>query len=314
VTTRLEGSTVLVTGGHGFLGLFVLERLEAARVKRIVAPTREALDLRDPAAVVEEFCRERPDVVIHLAARVGGIGANQRHPGTFWRDNTWMGVNVLEGARVAGAGRVVVVGTVCAYPKFTSVPFREDDLWSGFPEETNAGYGVAKRALHTGLVSYRSEFGLGGAYLLPANMYGPGDDFDLESSHVIPAMIRKFEEGRLAGAPSVGLWGTGRPSREFLYVEDCAEAIVLAADVVDDPTPMNLGTGRETTMADLATLVARAVGYSGSVAWDPARPDGQPRRALDTSRARRVLGWHARTSLEQGLADTVAWYRAHPAC
>ena len=313
MTTRLAGSTVFVTGGHGFLGLFVLERLEAAGIGRIVAPRREALDLRNPGAVAEDFCRERPDVVVHLAARVGGIGANQRHPGTFWRDNTWMGVNVLEAARLSGARRVVVVGTVCAYPKFTPVPFREDDLWSGFPEETNSGYGVAKRALHTGLVGFRSEFGIGGAYLLPANMYGPGDDFDLEDSHVIPAMIRKFEEARVVGAPSVELWGTGTPSREFLFVEDCAEALILAADGVDDPTPINLGTGRETTMADLARMVAEAVGYRGSVTWNSSRPDGQPRRALDTSRARRILGWRARTSLEDGLSQTLAWYRIHAA-
>jgi GDP-L-fucose synthase len=304
----LAGLRVLVTGGHGFLGRVVRRRLAEAGAT-VVAPTHAEVELRDVDAVVAAFVRERPDVVVHLAARVGGIGANQRSPGTFWRDNTLMGAAVLEGARVARARRLVILGTVCAYPKHTPVPFREADLWNGFPEETNSPYGVAKRALATGLAAYRQEFGLAGAYLLPANLYGPGDNFDLETSHVIPAMIRKCEEARRTGAKSVELWGTGTPSREFLYVEDCAEAIVLAAASVDDPEPMNLGTGREITMKDLALLVARTVGWEGELRWNPDRPDGQPRRSLDTSAALRRMGWRARTSLEEGLGLTVEDWR-----
>lgn len=305
----LAGQRVLVTGAHGFLGRFVMEQLHAAGCEEIVCPTHDELELREPREVDAAFSATRPHVVIHLAARVGGIGANQRHPGTFWRDNTLMGVNVIEGARVAGVTRVVVVGTVCAYPKFTPVPFREDDLWSGFPEETNAPYGVAKRALATGMAAYRDEFGLAGAYLLPANLYGPHDNFDLETSHVIPAMIRKCEAARVAGHDTVQLWGTGTPSREFLFAGDCAQAIVRAAALRDDPTPLNLGTGREVPMRELAHLVAQATGFEGTFDWDASRPDGQPRRSLDTSRAAHALGWKATTPLEDGLAQTVAWYR-----
>ena len=305
----LSGQRVFVTGAHGFLGRFVLERLEAAGCAEVVCPTHDELELREPREVDAAFVSTRPDVVIHLAARVGGIGANQRHPGTFWRDNTLMGVNVLEGARVANVRRVVVVGTVCAYPKVAPVPFKEDDLWNGFPEETNAPYGIAKRALATGMAAYKSEFGLRGAYLLPANLYGPGDNFDLETSHVIPAMIRKCETARREGRDTVTLWGTGAPSREFLYVDDCAEAIVRAAARLDDPTPLNVGTGREVPMRELANLIAKATGFEGAFEWDASRPDGQPRRSLDTSRAAEVLGWRASTSLETGLAQTVAGYR-----
>ena len=303
---------VWVTGGHGFLGRVVVRRLAAAGAE-VCAPTHAELDLLDAAATLDHARRLRPGVVVHLAAHVGGIGANARHPGTFWRDNLWMGVNVLEAARVGGAARTVVVGTVCAYPKFTAVPFREDDLWSGFPEETNAPYGVAKRALATGLSAYREEFGLGGAYLLPANLYGPGDDFDLATSHVIPALIRKVVEAQAAGAREVHAWGSGRASREFLYVEDCAEAVVAAAARVDDPEPINVGTGREVTIAEVAAAIAATAGFEGTFVWDPSKPDGQPRRALETSRARERLGWTARTPLEEGLAATLAWYRAHAA-
>ncbi|MDJ0976492.1 MAG: GDP-L-fucose synthase [Planctomycetota bacterium] len=306
-----EGHRVLITGAHGFLGRFVQIAFTEEGAD-VIAPTHDALELRDPSAVDEAFLEVRPHVVVHLAARVGGIGANQKHPGTFWRDNTLMGVNVLEAARAAEVERVVVIGTVCAYPKFTPVPFEESHLWEGFPEETNAPYGVAKRALATGMQAYRDEFGLAGAYLLPANLYGPGDNFDLESSHVIPAMIRKCEEARIAGRETVELWGTGTPSREFLYVEDCAEAILLSAARVDEPEPLNLGTGREVTMRELATLIATATGFEGTFDWNSDRPDGQPRRSLDVGRAREVLGWEAATSLEDGLAETVRWYRDHP--
>lgn len=311
-TGPLAARSVLVTGGHGFLGRHVCARLRGA-LAHVVAPSRAELDLRDPVAVVRAFRATMPEVVVHLAARVGGIGANQRHPGTFWRDNLLMGVNVLEAARQTAVARVVVAGTVCAYPAHPAVPFREHSLWGGFPEPTNAPYGVAKRALWMGLDAFRREFGLAGAYLLPANLYGPGDHFDLESSHVIPAMIRRCEDARRDGADHVTMWGTGRPTREFLYVEDAAEAFVRAAAGLDDPSPVNLGTGREISMAELAAAVARATGYRGRIEWDTSRPDGQRRRCLDTSRAVEVLGWRATTSLEEGLERTVAWYRAERA-
>ena len=306
----LKGATVWVTGAHGFLGRVVVWRLEEAGAT-VLGPTHAELELRDPSAT-SAFAREhRPNVVVHLAARVGGIGANQRHPGTFWRDNTLMGVNVLEAAREAASQRAVIVGTVCAYPKFTPVPFLESSLWEGFPEETNAPYGVAKRALATGLDAYSREFGLGGSYLLPANLYGPHDDFHLENSHVIPAIIRKCVDAKRAEDEAIDLWGTGSASREFLYVEDCAEAVVLAAARGDDPAPMNLGTGREITIRELAELIVKLTGFGGAIRWDASRPDGQPRRALDTSVASERLGWSAGTSLEQGLAATIAWFEAN---
>ena len=298
---------VLVTGGDGFLGRVVRAAFERAQ-HEVVAPTHAELELRDGAAVQAAFARLDPNTVVHLAARVGGIGANQKHPATFWRDNTLMGVNVLEGCRASQVERVVVVGTVCAYPNRTPVPFREESLWDGFPEPTNAPYGVAKRALATGLAAYRDEFGLKGAYLLPANLYGPGDNFDLQTSHVIPALIRKCLD---AGDSSVTVWGTGSASREFLYVDDCADAIVKAAQTIDDCDPINLGTGREVTIAELTGMIAGATGFRGEFIWDPSKPDGQPRRSLDVSRARERLGWQATTTLEEGLRRTVAWYRAH---
>ena len=309
VLGSLEGKRVLVTGGNGFLGRHVLARLPAAGCAQVLAPSRQRLDLLEPAAVVAAFRDARPDVVLHLAANVGGIGANQRRPGTFWHDNLLMGVNVLEASRLSGVRRLVVVGTVCAYPKFTPVPFREQDLWSGYPEETNAPYGVAKRALAVGMDAYRREFGLDGAFLLPANLYGPGDHFDLETSHVIPAMIRKCVEAVDAGSDTVVLWGTGTASREFLYVEDAAQAVVKAAARIDDPAPMNLGTGEEVTMRDLAVRVAAATGFTGRFRWDASRPDGQPRRSLDTTEAARRMGWPAPTPLAEGLRATADWYR-----
>lgn len=309
----VAGAGVFVTGGRGFLGRVVCERLGAAGAAEVHAPSHAELELRDGAALNAALEEIRPDIVIHLAANVGGIGANQLHPGEFWRDNLLMGVNVLEASRLAGVRRLVVVGTVCAYPKFTEVPFKEDDLWAGYPEETNAPYGVAKRALAVGMDAYQREFGLAGAFLLPANLYGPHDDFDLVTSHVIPAMIRKCIEAQQAGAETVELWGTGAPSREFLYVDDCAEAIVAAAGTVDDPTPCNLGSGREVTMRDLAELIKTATGFEGTFTWNRERPDGQPRRSLDTSRAEAMFGWKASIPLEEGLARTAAWYREHHA-
>jgi GDP-L-fucose synthase len=287
----------------------VLARLATERCADVVAPTRTDVDLRDAGRTSACFREARPDVVVHLAARVGGIGANERLPGTFWRDNLLMGVNVLEACRVAAVGRLVVVGTVCSYPKHTPVPFREADLWSGFPEETNAPYGVAKRALATGMDAYRREFGLAGAFLLPANLYGPGDDFDDATSHVIAATVRKCVEAVESGRTEISMWGTGAATREFLFVDDAADAVARAAASIDDPAPMNLGTGREISIRDLAVLIGRATGFTGRFAWDPRRPDGQPRRALDTSEALRRLGWVATTALEDGLAATVRGYR-----
>ena len=309
MTKTLSGARILVTGAAGFRGQALLERLAREDCADVAGPTHAELELRDPGATGRWLEEYRPEIVIHLAARVGGIGANRESPATFWRDNTLMGVSVLEACRRARVRRVVVAGTVCAYPKFTTVPFREAELWDGYPEETNAPYGVAKRALATGLEAYHREFGLRGAFLLPANLYGPRDNFDLETCHVVPAMIRKCEEARLRSDDSVVFWGTGRPTREFLHVADCADAIALAAAREDAPSPMNLGTGREISMAALGELVCTATGFSGTIEWDPARPDGQPRRALDTREALRRLGWRAATSLEDGIAATVAWYR-----
>lgn len=304
----VRGARVFVTGAHGFLGRFVCDALERAGAL-VGGPPHSELELRDGEAVHKALKRAAPDAVVHLAARSGGIGANQRNPATFWRDNTLMSVSVLEGCRLAGVPRLVSVGTVCAYPKHTPVPFREESLWDGFPEETNAPYGVAKRNLLMGALAYRREFGLGGAHPLPANLYGPGDDFDPQTSHVIPALIRKCEEARAAGRATVPVWGTGAASREFLFVADCAAAVVQAVSV-DHAQPINLGTGREIVIRDLVGLVARATGFSGSFEWDTSRPDGQPRRVLDTSRARDALGWTAATTLEEGLEQTVAWFRS----
>jgi GDP-L-fucose synthase len=306
-----ERRRVLVTGGGGFLGSHVVRALSRRGAREVIAPRAREFDLTDMAATRAMFERARPDVVIHLAARVGGIGANRRHPGTFFRDNMAMGLNVLEQARIAGTPKVVIAGTVCAYPKFAPVPFREDDLWNGYPEETNAPYGVAKKALLVMAQSYRQEFGSNFVMVFPVNLYGPGDNFDLEDSHVIPAMIRKFVDARARGEHCVTLWGDGTPTREFLYVEDAAEGILLAAERYDHPDPVNLGTEEELSMRDLATMLAAACGYDGEVRWDTARPNGQPRRKLDVSRARERFGFVAETPFSEGIARTIDWYRAH---
>ncbi len=304
----LAGARVLVTGGAGFLGSHLVEALQAREVAEVVAPRSRETDLRDPRATDALFADCRPDVVLHLAATVGGIGANQRWPGTFFRDNMAMGLNVLEAARVHGTAKVVVTGTVCSYPKHTPVPFAETALFDGYPEETNAPYGIAKRALLVMAQAYRQEFGCDFVVVLPANLYGPRDHFDLETSHVIPAMIRKLLD---AGDEPVVLWGDGSPTREFLYVEDAAEGILRAAERYGQPEPLNLGTGEETSIRELVGLVAAATGFSGEVVWDTSRPNGQPRRALDVSRARRLLGLQPATTLADGIARTVAWYRSH---
>ena len=307
----LSRRRVLVTGGSGFLGSHVVDELRARGVTDIVAPRAREFDLTDALQTRAMFEAHRPDVVVHLAARVGGIGANRRQPGTFFRDNMAMGLHVLEEARRAGTRKVVVAGTICAYPKFAPVPFREDDLWNGYPEETNAPYGIAKKALLVMAQAYRQEFGSNFVVVFPVNLYGPRDNFDLEDSHVIPAMIRKFIDADARGERSVTLWGDGSPTREFLYVADAAEGLVMAAERYDDGDPVNLGAGFEISMRDLATTIGRAAGYTGDIVWDTSRPNGQPRRMLDVSRARERFGFHARTGFADGLAKTIAWYREH---
>ena len=307
----LHKRRAIVTGGHGFLGRHLMQRLTGRGCGHICAPRSADYDLVDPGAVARLYNDERPDIVFHLAARVGGIGANQRNPGAYFHDNMMMGINVLEQARLHAVSKVVMVGTICAYPKFAPVPFREDDLWSGYPEETNAPYGVAKKALMVMADAYKRQYGLNAICLLPVNLYGPRDNFDLESSHVIPAMIRKFDEAQRQGQGEVVLWGDGSPTREFLYVDDCAEALALAAERYDNPEPVNIGAGFEIPIRDLALLIARLVGYEGRIAWDQTRPNGQPRRMLDTSRAKERFGFVAQTPFEQGLKQTIAWYRGH---
>ena len=303
-------SRVVVTGGGGFLGSHVIKELAERGYEQVLAPRSRELDLNDPSATQRYFDERSPELVIHLAARVGGIGANQRYPGTFFRENMLMGLNVLESARKASTRKVVVVVTICAYPKFAPVPFREDDLWQGYPEETNASYGIAKKALLVMAQAYRQEFGCNFVTLLPVNLYGPGDHFDLETSHVIPAMIRKFVEATVGMQGEVVLWGDGTPTREFLFVRDAARGLVDAAERYNDPDPVNLGAGFEISMRELAELIAKKVGYPGKIRWDTARPNGQPRRRLDVSRARERFGFVARTGFEQGLDETIAWYRA----
>ncbi|MGH9870468.1 MAG: GDP-L-fucose synthase family protein [Candidatus Polarisedimenticolia bacterium] len=301
---------VCVTGGAGFLGRFVVEELRASGCQDIFIPRSAQYDLREPSAAHRLLSDAHPDILIHLAARVGGIGANRRHPGLFFHDNMMMGLNVVEAARLAGTARVVVSGTICSYPRETPVPFREENLWAGYPEETNAPYGIAKKALLVMLQAYRHEYGMNGVFVMPVNLYGPGDDFDPEDSHVIPALIRKCVEARRAGASSITCWGTGTPTREFLYVKDCAEGMVRAAEQYQDEAPVNLGSGHEISIRDLVALIARLTGFTGDILWDSSRPDGQPRRCLDISRAKESLGWMARTSLEDGLRQTISWYEA----
>lgn len=300
---------VVVTGGAGFLGSFVVEELERRGYKDVFVPRSADYDLVDRDAVKRLYRDHRPELLIHLAARVGGIGANQSHPGSFFYDNLMMGVQLIEEGRRAGVGKILAAGTICSYPKFATVPFREDDLWSGYPEETNAPYGLAKKMLLVQAQAYRQEYGFNAVVLFPVNLYGPRDNFDLLTSHVIPALIRKIDGAMQKGRDEVVLWGDGTPTREFLFVEDAAEAVVLAAERYDQPEPMNLGSGREISIAELARLIAELVGYRGRFVFDTSRPNGQPRRGLDVSRAERHLGWRARTALEEGLRRTIAWWR-----
>jgi len=299
---------VVVTGGAGFLGRFVVERLKTYPPVEVVVPRSSTYNLVEGADVKRLLAETKPDMVIHLAAVVGGIGHNQQNPGRFFYDNLMMGVQLIEQARLHDVKKFVATGTVCAYPKFTDVPFKEDDLWNGYPEETNAPYGLAKKMMLVQSQAYRQQYGFNSIFLLPANLYGPGDNFDLETSHVIPALIRKCVEARRAGTPFIEVWGSGSASREFLYVEDCAEGIVRAAASYNESDPINLGNGRELIIRDLVEIIAHLTGFEGEIRWQAGKPDGQPRRQLDTTRAYEKFGFRAQTSLEDGLLKTIEWY------
>ena len=320
---------VLVTGGAGFLGSFVVEKLKERGCKNIFVPRSKDYDLVQMEAVRKLYQDARPDIVIHLAAKVGGIGANRANPGKFFYDNLMMGIQMMEIGRQIGIEKFVAIGTICAYPKFTPVPFKEKDLWNGYPEETNAPYGLAKKMLLVQAQAYRQQYGFNGIYLLPVNLYGPRDNFDLETSHVIPALIKKVVDAKVTvsgkqesvssnaayclvptsdSPPTVVIWGTGKVTREFLYVEDCAEAITLATERYNKPEPVNIGTGFEISIKDLVDLIAKLTGFKGEMSWDHSKPDGQPRRLLDTGRADREFGFKAKVNLEEGLKRTIDWY------
>jgi GDP-L-fucose synthase len=312
-TLDWTSKTVLVTGGAGFLGRAVCRLLAERGAERVVVPRRRDHDLTKEAAVEQLLAETRPDVILHLAAEVGGIGANRANPGRYFFANMAMGLHLIEHARRRGVTKFVQVGTICAYPKHTPVPFTESALWDGYPEETNAPYGIAKKALLVMLQAYRMQYGFPGIYLLPVNLYGPNDNFDLASSHVIPALIRKIEAARSSGATEIEVWGSGAASREFLYVDDCARGIVMAAEGYDGPEPVNLGTNHEISIRDLVAKIASLAGWQGRVLWNLDKPDGQPRRCLDTTRARDLFGFSATTSLDDGLRATIAFWREQAA-
>jgi GDP-L-fucose synthase len=308
---KLEGATVVVTGGAGFLGRHVVEELGRRGAGRVVVPRKAELDLVERAACRRLVRESSPDLVIHLAARVGGIGANRENPGSFFFDNLMMGVQLVEECRLQGVPKILSLGTICAYPKHTPVPFREADLWNGYPEETNAPYGLAKKMLLVQGQAYRQQYGTNAVHLLPVNLYGPWDNFDPASSHVIPALIKKCQDAIDAGAEQIEVWGTGQASREFLYVEDAARGICLAAERYDGSEPVNLGAGFEITIKELVERIVELTGFRGEVRWDATKPDGQPRRSLDTQRAEELFGFTAEVSFEEGLRRTIDWYRAH---
>ena len=308
----LRGKRVVVTGGGGFLGSFVVDRLRERGCENVMVPRKREFDLTTTDGVEKMFAAFRPEVIFHLAAVVGGIGANKDNPGSFFYQNAIMGIHLIEAARVHGVEKIIVVGSICSYPKFTPVPFKEEDLWNGYPEETNAPYGVAKKSLLVMCQAYRQQYGTNAIFLMPVNLYGPRDNFDLESSHVIPALIRKAVEARDRGVNELVCWGDGSPTREFLYVEDAAEGLITGAESYNGEDPVNLGSGFEVSIKDLTEKITRLSGFHGSLTWDTTRPNGQPQRMLDTTRAASSFGFRAKMNLEDGLAKTIAWYEKNP--
>ena len=308
----LRGKRVVVTGGGGFLGSFVVDRLRERGCENVMVPRKREFDLTTTDGVENMFAAFRPEIIFHLASVVGGIGANKDNPGSFFYQNAIMGIHLIEAARVHGVEKTIVAGSICSYPKFTPVPFKEEDLWNGYPEETNAPYGVAKKSLLVMCQAYRQQYGMNAIFLMPVNLYGPRDNFDLESSHVIPALIRKAVEARDRGINELVCWGDGSPTREFLYVEDAAEGLITGAESYNGEDPVNLGSGFEVSIKDLIEKITRLSGFHGSLTWDTARPNGQPRRMLDTTRAAAFFGFRAKMNLEDGLAKTIAWYEKNP--
>jgi GDP-L-fucose synthase len=306
--SQLTTKRITVTGGAGFLGAYVVRKLKESGCENIFVPKRSDYDLVNNEAVKKLYRDAAPDIVIHLAARVGGIGANEQNPGKFFYENLMMGVQMMEQGRLAGVEKFVAIGTICAYPKFVPIPFKEEDLWNGYPEETNAPYGLAKKMLLVQAQAYRQQYGFNAIYLLPVNLYGPGDNFDPKSSHVIPALVKKCIDANRLGSKKIVVWGTGKPTREFIYVEDAAEAIVLATERYNKGEPVNIGSGIEISVKDLVGLIVELTGFEGQVVWDTSKPDGQPRRRLDISRAEREFGFKAKTKFREGLRKTIDWY------